>query len=391
VFSWLLVFVVAHESTGSAADIMIAYANVTGPNIHFIPFGIPTALARVLVLAIGAAYVINLVGIATYLLKRAPLRDLIPTLAVLFTQALWFSIPLVMRHFRVTSGLEPLDWNFRGHYFLWIVCGHAIQLIWIASYFARESPGWKGYSHYFGKTVAAGVAVWVLPVMFFSPDITGRLSIGSGLYLLVASTVNLHHFILDGVIWKLRHSRVSNVLVRGAGETGPPVAVDEGRSWVRRLVWSAACVGLFVGLFQFGSFHYVYERAFDRGDYAKAGAVLDQLAWVGYDRANPRMRLATRLAREGQIDEAVRNMERSVALRPVAEGYFRLGAIQEHDVERLEDARMSYERALELEPDHPDALIRAARLSLLLDRPLEAREFLDRAGVSLEGDHPRSP
>jgi hypothetical protein len=386
VFSWLLVFVVAHESTGSAADVMIAYASVTGPNIHFIPFGIPTVLARVLVLAIGVAYVVNLIGIAVSLLKRAPLKDLIPTFAIMSTQALWFSIPLVMRHFSVNSGLEPLDWEFRGHYFLWVVCGHAIQLMWIASYFARESAGWKGYSHYFGKAIAAGVAVWVLPVMLFAPDITGRMSVGAGLYLLVASAVNLHHFILDGVIWKLRHSRVSNVLVSRTEVPDSPADVGEGRNWVRQLVWGAACIGLIVGLVEFGSFRYAYESAFNRGDYAKASAILDRLAWVGYDRANSRMRLATRLAREGDIDEAVRNMERSVKLRPVAEGYFRLGAIQEHDDERLDDARISYDRALELEPDHVEALKRAGRLALKLDRPGEARAYLDRAEALLESD-----
>jgi len=391
VFSWLLVIVVAHESTGSAADIMIAYASVTGPNIHFIPFGIPTVLARILVLAIGVAYVVNLIGIAVSLLKRAPLRDLIPTFVIMFTQALWFSIPLVMRHFSMSSGLEPLDWEFRGHYYLWVVCGHAIQLLWIASYFARESAGWKGYSRYFGKAISAGVAVLVLPVILFAPDITGRLSVGAGLYLLVASAVNLHHFILDGVIWKLRHSRVSNVLVSGTRVPEPPTEVGEGSNWARRFVWSAVSIGLIVGLFEFGSFHYVYKNAFRRGDYDKASAVLDRLAWVGYDRANARMRLATRLAREGDISEAVRNMERSVKLRPVAEGYIRLGVIQEHDDQRLDDARMSYERALELDPDHIDALKRAGGLALKLDRPREARVYLDRVEALLENDDLRNP
>jgi tetratricopeptide (TPR) repeat protein len=309
----------------------------------------------------------------------------------MFSQALWFSIPLVMRHFRVSSGLEPLDWEFRGHYFLWILSGHAIQLMWIGSYFARESAGWKGYSNYFAKAISAGVAVWVLPVMLFAPDITGRMSVGTGLYLLVAAAVNLHHFILDGVIWKLRHSKVSNVLVRRTEVPESPTEVGEGSNWVRRFVWSAVSIGLIVGLFEFGSFRYVYESAFKRGDYDKASAVLDRLAWVGYDRANPRMRLATRLAREGDISEAIRNMERSVKLRPIAEGYFRLGAIQEHDDQRLDDARMSYEKALELDPDHIDALRRAGALALRFDRPREARVYLDRAEALLENDDLRNP
>jgi tetratricopeptide (TPR) repeat protein len=103
------------------------------------------------------------------------------------------------------------------------------------------------------------------------------------------------------------------------------------------------------------------------------------------------MRLATRLAREGDISEAIRNMERSVKLRPVAEGYFRLGAIQEHDDQRLDDARMSYEKALELDPDHIDALERAGTLALRLDRPREARVYLDRAEALLENDDLRNP
>jgi tetratricopeptide (TPR) repeat protein len=147
------------------------------------------------------------------------------------------------------------------------------------------------------------------------------------------------------------------------------------------LVWSAACVGLVVGLLEFGSFRYVYESAFKRGDYTQASAILDRLAWVGHDRSNSRMRLATRLAREGNIDEAVRNMERSVELRPLAEGYFRLGAIQEYDDQRLDDALMNYDKALEIDPNHVNALKAAGGLALRLDRPREARAYLERAEI----------
>jgi tetratricopeptide (TPR) repeat protein len=84
-------------------------------------------------------------------------------------------------------------------------------------------------------------------------------------------------------------------------------------------------------------------------------------------------------------------MERSVKLRPVAEGYFRLGAIQEHDDQLLDEALMSYDKALELDPDHIDALERAGTLALRLDRPREARVYLDRAEALLENDDLRNP
>jgi tetratricopeptide (TPR) repeat protein len=56
----------------------------------------------------------------------------------------------------------------------------------------------------------------------------------------------------------------------------------------------------------------------------------------------------------GDLDGAVEDFEASVAKKPFAEAYFRLGtALQKKgDVEK---AKAAYKKALELEPGHPEA------------------------------------
>ena len=53
-----------------------------------------------------------------------------------------------------------------------------------------------------------------MPALVFAPQVLGGLPYDLGLGLMVASAVNLHHFVLDGAIWKLRNTRVAGVLLR---------------------------------------------------------------------------------------------------------------------------------------------------------------------------------
>ena len=62
--------------------------------------------------------------------------------------------------------------------------------------------------------------------------------------LLVASVVNLHHFVLDGAIWKLRDGRVARVLLRtaeGPGETGVGAATTQGSPALGRSLAGSPC------------------------------------------------------------------------------------------------------------------------------------------------------
>ena len=61
--------------------------------------------------------------------------------------------------------------------------------------------------------------------------------------LIVTAVVNLHHFMIDGVVWKLRDPRVSRALTTGAAArsrwASAPVAGATGR-------WRAAAIGVAV-------------------------------------------------------------------------------------------------------------------------------------------------
>jgi hypothetical protein len=46
---------------------------------------------------------------------------------------------------------------------------------------------------------------------------------------ILAAAVNIHHFFVDGVIWKLRDTATSSALMMNIAELAGPAVVDFGR------------------------------------------------------------------------------------------------------------------------------------------------------------------
>ena len=91
---------------------------------------------------------------------------------------------------------------------------HSAQYLWITQYFARREQGaaWAA-SRYWAAVVLGGLALF-LPVPWLASygahvDFTASV-------LIVTAVVNLHHFMIDGVVWKLRDPRVSRDVHRPA-------------------------------------------------------------------------------------------------------------------------------------------------------------------------------
>jgi hypothetical protein len=301
-----LTFLVFHSAIS-----LIDYNTSQSENapVAFLPLGIPPALHRVLFPLAAAAYAATLAATAALLLRRARVRDLVPAAALALTQALWFSIPFAVRYFGVSTGLEPVDLlrNRIEDYFKWVALGHAAQYLWVTSYYARGSGSWRGFPRYFGKVLASGVAVWTLPVLLFAPLVRGRYEYAGGLALLVASAVNLHHFVLDGAIWKLRNSRIASVLIRAEPErpAGLPEPVAPRKGWLRPAVWVAATAGLAVGVSVLWLEDFALRAAFLRSDYAGLNRVLDRMAWLGRDNSAARLLAARGAARAGDWEESL--------------------------------------------------------------------------------------
>jgi hypothetical protein len=363
-----------HTGGGTPADYAVPLA---GDTARFVGLGIPHAISLPLGAVLLAGYLASL-GIALVLTLRATtLRAAAPTLALLLTQILWFSLPITVPLLGLVSGLDPLDWGQRAYYFGWIAIGHASQYLWVTAYYARRGSGWNGFGTYLGKAALAATAVWVLPVVLFSPERLGTYSFDAGLAMLVASAANLHHFILDGAIWKLRSRPVASVLLEAGSAAPAPTARAAERPWLPRLAWSVLGGLLAVRLLWSWELLWVYPRAVAREDYAAAARSFDRLAWFGYDDASRRRELGWALFPSAP-ESALAQFQRSIALHPTAKSW---GSIANLHANRGQwaEALAAYEAGLAIAPGDPDLLSSAGLAALQLGEPERARKLLERA------------
>jgi len=346
--SYVMLFFVMHGTLGVEDPMARQFE---GGSIHLAYLGIPRAITSLAVPAVGVFYLAATGVAVARLSKKASLRDLLPVLALCLTQALWFSVPEAARYFHVTGGFEVVDFDYRTYYFSWIVFGHAIQYLWITSYYARASSNWGGQVHYFGKVLLAGNAAWLLPAVLLTPDGLGGVSYDLGLGLLVASLVNLHHFILDGAIWKLRQSRVAGILIRrepAAPPDLPEAVAAAGTSGLRKAAWAGLGVLLLASAAEIYESKVRIPAALEAGDFAAASTSLDRLAWIAQDSAIGRSELGTAFLMQGEPERARAEYERSLELEPGLHAHAGLGRLH-FEAGRYREALASYRGAIEID------------------------------------------
>ncbi len=191
----------------------------TGPSTDplFLSLGIPAVVSRweqaVLVLAFAALSVFGISRLA----RSTGWRKLLPSLTLFSSQVLWFLLPAALS---LIKGLAVPQNRYSSGVFAVM---HSAQYLWITSYYARrEAAGevangatekrvrnWRPLA-YFGVLVVGGIALFVpgpwLASRAFHHDFTTS-------FLIFTSLVNIHHFILDGAIWKLRDGRIASLLL----------------------------------------------------------------------------------------------------------------------------------------------------------------------------------
>ena len=298
--SFALVFILLHlEDKGVAI-----YRDV-----HLLPIGIPTAWATPLFGVILVGYVGALLVFAIAALRAASPRELVPTLAIVGTQILWHSLPIAISGFGIHTELVPLAREQRAAFFTWIAAGHGVQYLWITSYYARSADDWRGPWRYYAKALAAGTAIWTLPCVALAPGLLGVPSF-SGFFLLLASVVNLHHFVLDGAIWKLRSARIARVLI--ASDVS---SQRETRGPVRALVWGLAGAGALAAAVVFWTENVALPAAVKRGSPRDTVRALDLLAWFQRDDSGARLWAARHIEASGDLGNALPQYRRSLALK----------------------------------------------------------------------------
>ena len=372
ILSFALTFLVMHQAVAPVRGLAEG-------GVHLARLGIPLWFSSVAIPTVAGAWLVAVIGTGRLLLRGGSLRDLLPVGLLVLSQALWFTVPDLARYWGAPGGIEALDFDYRAVYFNWVVIAHAVQYLWITSYYARAESGWAGSKRYFGKVLLAGNVVWLAPALLFSPQILGgsvsELTVG----LLVASLVNLHHFVLDGAIWKLRKSKIADVLIRARSAVGKAGGMSEGAGWpTAKVFWMFASLLLVIAFAEFAVQRFGLPLLVERGEYARAEKLLDGLAWAGRDSAIARAQMARVLAEAGKNVEAVNAYTRSGKLTPDA-GTFSGLAELEFKLGRLRSARGSAERGIALAPMRPDILSLAGDIELALGSRETARGYFERA------------
>ncbi len=207
---------------------------LTGPSNDplFVSPGIPERISSVAVLLLGAAFI----GCSVYgwsgLAEQVGWRRLLPAVTLFSTQCLWFLLPTVLS---LAGGLRVPQSRYSSGVFAVM---HSAQYLWITSYYARreagakDAGGWRPFA-YFAVLVAGGIALFVpgpwLASRIFHSDFAAS-------FLIFTALVNIHHFILDGAIWKLRDSRIAALLLNSRERLSDATA-EAGSRWGSRLRW----------------------------------------------------------------------------------------------------------------------------------------------------------
>jgi tetratricopeptide (TPR) repeat protein len=170
----------------------------------------------------------------TSLARRASWKALLPSAILVSTQFLWFLLPALIE---LISGREVPQTRYSSGI---LAVLHSTQYLWITSYYQKKEARAKGngcwsFPRYLLTLVAGGIALfvpgpWIVSRVF-------RADFASS-FLTFTALVNLHHFILDGAIWKLRDSRIASFLLNKR-ETEEEVAVEPRSRFATTAMWLA--------------------------------------------------------------------------------------------------------------------------------------------------------
>jgi tetratricopeptide (TPR) repeat protein len=349
--------------------------------------GLPAKVTLPVRIILGAAFAIfGFLGFRR-LVRHAGLSAMVAPLTLLLTQFLWFVLPTLLElrseyqipQTRYSSGI--------------LAVLHSAQYIWITSYYqqrearAKSKSGWR-MTTYLVTLLAGGIALFIpgpwLVSYLFHYDFTTS-------FLIFTALVNIHHFILDGAIWKLRDSRISSLLVdRGkvsaqAG-TAKALATDvrEKRPWTQVLSAPAFRISVAGLLFLWGGIDQVhFALGSDEGNLASLQRAADMNPYDSMLQA----RIASAETQVGERDEAVAALTRAVEISPHNAALQHACARAMIEDGRYEDAYDHYGKMLTVFPNDADALVNYGLLATRLGHPDEAVKSWQRA----VGTNPNQP
>lgn len=322
--SYALLFVTFH--TGPSNDPLIRSIGI--------PASVAPSVQAVLLLLVAVFGTSSLVR----LIARAGWSAMLAPLVLVATQCLWFVAPVLAGW--IGGGFVPQTRYSSGV----LAVMHSAQYLWITSYYARReaeaSAGgtWRPWA-YAATLLAGGIALFIpgpwIASYLFRADFTTSV-------LIFTAIVNIHHFILDGAIWKLRDSRIAALLVETRGQA------TDGDAHARRGVRHAT--DWLVGNTR-------AARA------CRIAVFMVLIGWAAVDQARFLM---------GTSDGDLSLLARASALNPYDSSVERRRARLLIEQQRYAEAYDAYQKYLSAFPKDGEALLNIGELAKQLGREDEA-------------------
>jgi tetratricopeptide (TPR) repeat protein len=314
----------------------------------------------------------------TSLARRSSWKTLLPSLTLAITQFLWFLLPAAIE---LSSGREIPQTRYSSGI---LAVLHSAQYLWITSYYqAKEAraggkTSWS-FPRYLLTLVAGGIALfipgpWLASRLFHADFATS--------FLTFTALVNLHHFLLDGALWKLRDARIASLLLnkrqQAAGPEAAPGRIASLFDWLAGSTAPARLlrVGLLLLLLIWGGMDQLHFY------WANVSASLNSLQRAA--RLNPNdSAVQTRLAHAADVagnrDLALAALQRAAAVNPdnlgLQENYARALIVAGRD----RDAYELYKNLLLRSPQNANALVNYGLLAQRFGHPEEAVDSWQRA------------
>jgi len=311
--------------------------------------------------------------------RRNGLRAILAPATLAVTQFLWFLLPALIE---LVSGQEVAQTRYSSGI---LAVLHSAQYLWITSYYQRREAsasgvsGWT-FSGYVLTLIAGGIALFIpgpwMVSRIFHVDFAAS-------FLTFTALVNIHHFFLDGALWKLRDSRIAALLldarsVAAGAEQGKRTGFQFITHWISgpnaaaRLlrVAAAALLILWAGV---DLAHFYWSSAADRV------AALQLAARLNPDDSVVQLRLAHAEKLAGDHAAALQALQRAAHVNPgnmsLQQSYAR-GLIE---AGRVADAYALYQKILARAPRNADALVNYGLLAHHLGHDDEAMDSWQRA------------
>ena len=376
VLSSLLAVLVLHAESATGFNWPPRGTVYTDPTL--LRLGIPRAIADSLILLCGSSYLLSVIGAVSILRRRATTRELLPVGLLILCQALWFVVPSVLD--------ATQAWSARSLAFalIWVSAAHSAQYLWITFHYAKRGTAGVRLREFLLKTTLAGNAAIVLPGILFAPMLFGTsLTWEEGLSTLIFAVINLHHFMLDGAIWKLRYGKVARMLLRDAEDQPRAPAIVPTSRWRRpsTAVWAICSICLAV---EFGEL--ARHQAQNLGAHRIATTMFAALGWAGREHSIEHVRFGRALLEQEDYEAARIEFEKSLRARPSVGAWGGVGRSLEgeRDFSRAAEA---YESGLAVDPNDTPLLRSAAVARSKLGEHERAVTLLIRA-LALEPNNP---